>query len=268
MLKLVDSDERVGMSTDHTLGLHLFALTVGSGHEGVVSLVSVLKFRVKCLLVFDIRVPVTLSRSTVKVSGSESGITTFHSNVGTVKLGPCLLKEAHPEFAVIAASKAGTVVFAGDPVVNNNRGLNSVHIETEEVDTSVVDFLIDEAGHNLLGTLSHRAKAGEIVAVTESSLLDVVRVDTFSEDLGRLEDVRGTLPLDLAHARNVSVVVVHVDQAGHLGREVGIGPLFTGSNDLFDLSPFSFHTLVAERVCDLLFLNNLLLLEVALVFSF
>jgi hypothetical protein len=97
----------------------------------------------------------------------------------------------------------------------------------------------------VLGTFSHGAEAGKVVAIAETSLLDVVGVNSIGVHGRRLENVSGANPFDLAHFRYVSIVVVLIDQARHLGREVGISPLFARSDDLLDLGPFCFHALVA-----------------------
>jgi hypothetical protein len=256
------------VSRNNTLSETLFALAVWAGHHGVASFISVLDLFVEILSVaraIKFLMPNRFGRGTVQMHSGKRRVTTFHSTVSTVKLGPCLFKEADPELTIVWTCEAGFAVHSGDVIINNDWGLDSVDVDTHKVDTSLIGFLVDKTGLDILGLFCHGAKAGEVVAIAEAALIDVIGFNAISKDFGVFKDLCGTLPLDSAHAHKVTVVVATVDETRKLGWELGVSPLLTLLNDFLDKSPFLFHKFVAQALFKLEL--SLVLFEVALIFG-
>jgi len=80
------------MTRDHTLGELLLSLAVGARHHSVASFVSVLDSFEEFFNLFfvseELLMPDSLCRGSVQMDCSKSGITSFHSSVGAIKLGP------------------------------------------------------------------------------------------------------------------------------------------------------------------------------------
>ena len=93
-------------------------------------------------------------------------------------------------------------------IIDNNRRFLTVQEEHDHVNTGFVDLFCNEHGFDALRELCQRAQRGQEVAISELTLVDVVRLNTVLENVDRVEDLTGSLPFKRVES---SLVNIHVD---------------------------------------------------------
>ena len=112
-----------------------------------------------------------------------------------MEFGPGLLEETDPKFTIPARCKARLTVGAHwKVIIDNDGGLLAVQVKNDHVDSSLVDLLSHEHLLDAFGELGQRAQSGQEVAVTELTLIDVIRFNAVLEYVNWVENLAGALP--------------------------------------------------------------------------
>jgi len=111
-------------------------------------------------------------------------------------LGESLLEHHDPHLATLARRESGNApIKYWEVIVDNDDLLLTIDEQADSVDTATVHSLTNKTALNTRWNLSQSRQRGEEVAIAESTLFDVVTIDTTSENAAIRVDLRGTLPL-------------------------------------------------------------------------
>lgn len=99
-----------------------------------------------------------------------------------MNLRPGLLEKHSPQLTVFSLTKGRLIINRREIIVNNDRRLVTVDKKCYQVNTSIIDFFCDESGVDTFWEFCHSTHDGQVVTITELTLIDVVGADTTTED--------------------------------------------------------------------------------------
>ena len=208
MLELVDRYERVGVAGDDSFSVTILTLSMAGGHHRKVPLVSRLKHVKELFKIFNCVMLMTLRWNSHNVRSCKAWQATLCPCVSSMELGPGLLEETNPDFAVPARCKARLAIGTHRKmIIDNNGSLLTVQVENDHVDSSLVNLLSQEHLLDAIGKLGQRAQSGQEVAVTELTLVDVVGFNAVLENVDWVEDLAGALPFERVERPRVNVSI-------------------------------------------------------------
>ena len=164
--------------------------------------------------------------------GCVSRLTTFSSHVGSVNLRPGLFEKHSPQLTVFSLTESRLIVNRREIIVNNDWRLVTVDKECYQVNTRVIDFFCQESGVDTFWELCHSTHDGQVVTITELTLIDVVGADTTTENGNfRFEQFLSTFPLVLTGSSRM----LSWNLDGVLGwTEIRVGPRLTSIDNRLD----------------------------------
>ena len=152
-----------------------------------------------------------------------------------MQLRPGFLEYTNPYLTVTACSEGWlTVRFAGQEVVDDDWSVLAIQEETHHIDASFVNLLSHEHGLDAMGHLGERAERRQEVAVAQTALVDITRLNTVFKDVNRVVDFSRPLPSVRIIGVSVDLVDVCIVERRALRRKIFISPGLTLFNRLID----------------------------------
>ena len=120
-------------------------------------------------------------------------------------------------------------------IIDYYRSLLTIDKKVYQVDSCIINFLGDEHGFHSLRILSKRAEYRQEVAVSESTLFDIIRLNTISEKIYRVIDLASAFPPIILVFLYIHFIYVRVIQRAQFRWEIRISPLLSYIDDSSDI---------------------------------
>ena len=121
-------------------------------------------------------------------------------------------------------------------IINNHWCIFAVLEESNQVDASRVDSLVDKHCTNTVWKLGQRAKCSQEVAIAQRPLIYIIWIDSIFKNARLLINLASTLPIQIFKQLSVLRIYSWVEHTALYRQELAISPRFALCDRLFDHS--------------------------------